>query len=341
MQIANNNGKLHRASHAVGRLLLGFFLTLGIIYSSHPASSDWKPNQNVEIIAGTGPGGGVDRTARTIQRIFQDKILVGISASVVNKPGGGGAVGWAYLNQHPGNGHYLSVSILNLLTNNITGNSPLRHTDFAAIAQLFSEYIAFTVKTDSPIKTGRDLMERFRKDPATISVALSPSRGGVAHIALALAVKEAGIEAKQIKIVVFNTGSEASTALMGGHVELVPTSVSNAAPQLAAGKVRVIAVSSPQRLRGTFANVPTWREQGWNAVVDNWRGIIGPKQMSPAQIAYWEEIFGKLAESDEWKKDLENNMWTNNYMGSIDSQNFLATQYNELRRLLIDLGLAK
>lgn len=181
----------------------------------------------------------------------------------------------------------------------------------------------------------------YKKNPAGVSTGISPSVGAAAHIALALALKEAGVDAKAFKVVVFNSGSQATTAVMGGHVTLVVTSLSTVAPHIAAGRVKAVAVAAPQRLGGIFANIPTWRDQSVNAVLHNWRGIIGPRGLSAAQVSYWEDVFRELTESEEWKKDLEQNTWANNYMDSRGSRKFLDEQYVQLTQILADLGLAK
>ncbi len=309
--------------------------------SSHSASMGWKPEKNVEIVTGSTPGGGLDRTARLIQKVWQEKRMVDAAVTVVSKPGGGNAVSWAYLNRHVGDGHYLSITSLSLLTNHITGSNPLKHTDVTPIAQLFSEYLAFAVNGDSPIKTGKDLVDRLKKDPKSLSIAITPSVGGSNHIAVGLVMKSAGVDIKKLKTVVFNSGGEGTIALLGGHVDLFAVSAANFLEQVKAGKVRIVAICSPQRLGGALADIPTWKEQGINVVFGTWRGVIGPKGMNEAQIAYWEEKFTKLVQTVEWKKELENNLFVDTFMKSNESKKYLEAQYNELKDVLIALGVAK
>lgn len=321
----------------------GMLLLLVAVFSgagSHAAHSAWKPERNVEIVVGAAPGGGVDKTARLIQGILQERKMVEVPVSVVNKPGGGGSIGWTYLNQRPGDAHYVAVTPLNLLTNYITGTSQISPAEITPISLLGSEYIVFTVRTESPIRTGRDLMEVIKKDPRSLNIATA-TRGGANHIAIASAAKKAGVPVKQLKIVVFKSGGESTTALLGGHVDLVPASASVVAPQIKDGKLRAVAVSSPQRLHGLFADVPTWKEQGIDTVFANWRAAIGPKGMTRAQIDYWDEVFAKVTNTDEWKKDLDKNFWVNEYLNSRESRKYLDAQYGELKAILNDLGMAR
>lgn len=317
-------------------LVLAFATPRG--YSTSP---NWKPENNVEIVTGSGPGGGLDRTARTIQKIWQDKKMLDVSVTVVSKPGGTNALSWVYLNSHPGDGHYLSITSLSLLTNHITGSNPLRHSDITPIVQLFSEYIGFAVKGDSQIKTGKDLIDLLKKDPKSLSFGIAPGLGAAGHLGAGIVLKSAGIDIKRLRNVVFNSGGAATTALLGGHVDVVPLSVQNFAPHVEAGKLRLIAIASPERMGGSLANVSTWREQGLNAVFDTWRGVIGPKGLTPAQVAYWEGTFAKLTRTDEWKRDLKNNLWMSSYKNSRESKKFLDDQYNELKALLTELEMAR
>ena len=113
------------------------------------------------------------------------------------------------------------------------------------------------------------------------------------------------------------------------------------ASQLGAGKVRVVAVSSPKRLGGQLASVPTWKEQGADSTFSSSRGVIGPKGMSAAQIAYWESVLARVVESDDWKKEIETNFWDSQFLGSADTRKMLKSQYDEYKSVLVDVGLAR
>jgi putative tricarboxylic transport membrane protein len=322
------------------RCATAIFILLSAVSTSIGAA-EWRPERNVEIIVGTGPGGGQDKTARTVQRILQERKLVAAPVSVVNKPGGGGGVGWTYLNQHAPDAHYLEIGNPTLLTNHIMGRSPMTYTHFTSIAILFTESVAFSVREESPIRTGRDLVERLRKDPASVSFSVGSSLGSANHIAAAQVAKLAGADPRRLKAVVFQGGGEAITALLGGHVDFIASAANNVVGHVAAGKIRVIAVTAPRRLPGTLAAVPTWKEQGVNVVVSNWRMIAGPKGMSPEQVAYWERALGRLVATDEWKKDLQQNDFESLFEKSDAAQRFLRSQYDEFKAELTDVGLAR
>jgi len=304
-------------------------------------SQTWSPEKNVEVIAGGGPGSAFDRTARTIQIRFQTLKLVDASSVVVNKVGGGGTAGWTYLKQFTGDGHRLAVTVPNLLTNYITGNTTLNYTELTPIAQLFDEYVVLVVKADSPIKDGKALIEQLRKDPRTLSISVGTGLGNANHIAVAQVAKAAGVDVKQLKTVVFNSAGEASAALLGGHIDLASSAANTMVSHLQSGAMRALAINSPQRLPGPLAGVPTWKEQGLPVVLSSFRGVIAPGGLSPAQIAYWEGVFLKLSKSDDWNKELEKNAWVSSYTGNAGSTAYLKAQEELLRSALIDLGMAK
>jgi putative tricarboxylic transport membrane protein len=314
---------------------------VALIASAGAHAQAWKPERPVELIAMNAPGGGSDRTLRIMGKIFQEGRFADVPLNVVNKPGGGGVVAFAYLNQHAGDGHYLQLASKSLLTNNIAGLGP-NYKEFTPIAFLFGEYVSVTVKPDSPIKTGRDLVERIKKDPASLSFGIATSLGNPNHQGIAAALKDAGVDIRKLRTVIFPSGGAASTAMMGGHVDVVPITAAFAAQLARQGQVRVIAVTSPARLPDVLADVPTWVELGYkNAVISNWRAMFGPRGMTPAQIAYWEQSLQRFTESEEWKKELESNFWRSEYMRGPETRKYLEQDNAQARAFLSDLGMAK
>lgn len=305
------------------------------------AAEPWKPQRGVEIVAMSGPGGANDVISRAIQRSLQIHKLVTVPVTVVNRPGAGGVFAWNYLNQHPGDGGYLSVSPINLVTEHIAGASPITYTDLTPIAQLFNEYVAYSVLPDSALKSEDDLVRRLKGDPGSASFGIAAALGGANHIATALAMRAAGVEVRKLKFVVFNAGPQSTAAMLGGHVDVAVTPVSGIAPHLQAGKVRVLAVTAPQRLHGAFAAVPTLKEQGVDSVFSSFRGVVGPKDMTREQVAFWEDLLRRIVQTEEWKQDLERNYWESAFMDSAESARYLRSQYELYRPLLAELGLGK
>ena len=314
--------------------------TLPAIASATAAAQEWKPDRPVEIVATNAPGGGSDRIGRIIIKLLQERRLVSTPVSLVNRPGGGGAVAYNYINQHPGSGHYLVMGSRSFLTNNIAGHGP-SYTEFTPVARLFDEYITVSVKPVSPIRSGKDLLSFMKRDPTAISFGIATSLGGPNHQGVAAAMKAAGIDIKKMKNVIFSSGGMATGALLGGHIDVVPLTAGFASSLMRNNQVRIIAVSAPERLPGVLKDVPTWKEQGADAVVAQWRILVGPKGMTAAQIAYWEGVLRRMTDSNEWKKELEENFWKANFQSEAENRKFLAGDYENAKVFLTELGLAK
>ena len=302
------------------------------------AAQEWKPVKNVDIVVNSASGGVADRQARVAQKFLQS--LPGIpSVSVTNRAGGGGSVALNFLIQHPGDAHYICILSTALLTNQIVGASPIRYQDLTPLNILLREYIVVAVKADSPLGSGRDLAARLNKDPASVSFAFSTARGNQNHVVIGMLAKAAGVDPKAAKTVIFAAGGPAVTATLGGHVDVYVGTPGTALPHLQSGRFRILGISSAQRQTGRLAAVPTFREQGIDAVYYSWRGFIGPRGLTPAQIAFWDQAFAKVIQSEDWQKDLEENAWVEAYMNSAEARKHLDAEYAMLGRMLLDLGV--
>ena len=314
----------------------------GVVAFSMPAQAQtWKPTRNVELVVPFAPGAGVDVVARTLQAIWTAKHLIEPSSIIVNKGGGGGNVGFIYVTQHPGDPHYLVFGSSTLLTNQIAGVSTLSHTDFTPVAVMLSEYIAFSVLADSPVKSGADFLQRLQKDPQSLRISIGSAPGNINHIAVALVAKAAAINPKRLKVVVFGSAGEGMTALVGGHVDVSVSTLGVIVPQVEAGKLRALAVTSPRRLSGAMAHVATWSEQGVAMETAFWRGILAPRGIAPEQVAYWEDVLANVNKTDEWQTMAGKYLWDARFKGSKEMRAFIGADYTTFKTILTDLGMAK
>jgi putative tricarboxylic transport membrane protein len=304
------------------------------------AQSSWKPERPIEIIVTCQPGCGPDVAARNMQKIWQDHRIVPVPSVIVHKAGGGGSVAYAYLQQKPGDAHSIVLSGAGAVVNTILGRGT-GHREISLVAVMASEYVGLAVRAGSQLKSGRALMDILRKDPQAISFGVSNSLGNANHQSIALAMKADGIHPAKARIAVFQSGGQSITALLGGHVQVVPASVGLWVNPLKAGQVRLIAVTSPKRLGGDVVNVPTWREQGIDAVVAVWRMITAPPGLTPAQLAFWQDALRKTTETPEWKRELEQNHQTSEFMVGGDLAHAVDALHTQLRALLTDLELVK
>lgn len=316
-------------------------ILLALPYVGAAHAQDWAPKRNVEIVVTSVAGGSNDKTARAVERILVANKLIPSSISVVNKPGSGGNIAYTYLVQHPGDGHYLLVGTPGLVIGHIVGYSQLRYSDFTPIASLVNDYTVFAVNAASPIRTGKDLVERLLKDPKSVTLGVGGAVGGLQTIPAGLLMKAAGGNARDLKVVAFKGSAESVTNLLGGHIDLVTTAAGNAVDHVVSGKLRLVAVAAPQRFGGALAGVPTWREQGFDVVFGAWRSIMGPKGLGAAQVAYWEALLRKATEYPEWKADLEKHYWSEYFTTSAQFRKNLDREYESSKAVLADLGLAR
>lgn len=317
--------------HGLAAVLMGLSPTV--------SAQTWKPERQVEIIVNCAPGCGPDISARLMQSIFQSKRFLDTPITIQNKPGAGGAVAQNYLNQFDRNAHYIYHTDRSLLTSHVMGRTDIGRV--TPIAILFGEYIGVAVKADSPIKSGRDLVERLVKDPAAHSVGIATSLGNTNHQGVANALKQAGVDVRKTRNVTFPSGAHAITAMLGGHIDVVPVSVGLWIDHVKTGAVRVIAVTAPERMTGVLADVPTWREQGSNVLLSNWRAIVGSAGFTTPQVEYWENTFERVLGTDEWKADIVRRHGFTSFMRAAAMKKQMADELPEVKALLADMELAK
>jgi len=142
-------------------------------------------------------------------------------------------------------------------------------------------------------------------------------------------------------VIVFKSNTESATAVMGGHLQMSASAMTSIVSHVTAGRMRIIAVGSPQRSTGLLAGVPTLREQGYDISLANWRAISGPRGLTPAQVAYWEDTLAKVVATDDWKKALEAQYWDLSFLRSQEFAKYLDNEYAVTKALLTELGLTK
>lgn len=303
--------------------------------------SAWRPQREVEIVAGTPPGGGLDRTARALARAIESQRLIEVPVKVVNIPGDGARKAWGYVERHAGDPHVLSIGSPNLTTDHLVGIAAFDHSAFTPLAILYTEYIAFVVRADSAIESGSDLLQRLGVDAASVTVALSTALGNPNHIALAKVIRHARGDVKAPKIRVFDSALDAVADVVAGNAEVAAITAASAVTELAAGTVRALAVSAPTRLSGLYEQTPTWVEQSVDCVIGAWRGVSGARGLTAAQIAFWEGVFAAAIATAEWKAALARHYWTGMYLDGPRLREYLLREDTEMGNLLGELGLLK
>lgn len=319
------------------RLMVASFL---LAAAGTAAAQEWRPSRNIDIIVSSGPGSASDREARVTQKLLQE--LPGMPPVVVtNRQGGGGTVAWTFVSQRAGDAHYLSTLNVALLTNQILGSTQIRYQDLTPLTILMREYIAVWTRAESPIASAKDLLARLKKIPSSVSFGLSPALGNQNHIVLGMLARAAGIDPKGMKIVVYSSGGQGTTAALGGHVDVWAGTLGGAMPHAQAGTIRVLGISTEQRQPGKAAELPTFREQGIDAAYFAYRGFLGPGGLTPAQRAFWDQSFTKMVQTADWKRVEEEHGWGSGFLASADTRKHLDNEFENLKKILSDLGVTK
>ena len=304
-------------------------------------AQDWKPERTVEYVVPAGPGAALDTAARQIKELIDRHQLMPTTMIVTNKPGGAGMVAMGALQGKVGDAHMLVTLTHSSINNKLVGEVALGYEDFTPLAILFDEFITVAVRADSPIRNGRDLVDTLRKNPQALSIGVATSIGNHIHTAIAKPLKVAGVNIARLTVVPFKSSAESMNNLLGGHLDVVSASAVNVVPLMKAGKIRVIAVAAAERLGGELAEVPTWREQGVDAVYSSSQGLLGARGLSAAQVRYWEGVLQRVTQLPEWGAFLARNHWKPRFMGPAEATRYLDAESASARLLLGELGLLK
>jgi len=301
----------------------------------------WKPTRPIELVNPAAPGGSVDLMLRMVKKFVDDNKLVDVPVNVVYKTGANGAIALDYVNQQQGSGEVLFAMAHTYLGIKLTGESKLDFRDLTHVGVLFKEYHVTAVRPESPLKTGKDLIDRMRADPSSLSYGFFGNPGNHLHLAAAIPLKVAGVDIRKMTNVPYRSGPEAMVAAIGGHLDVALVSAVNPATNVQAGKMRVLTQTGGKRGAGYLSEVPTWKELGVDVEYATVQGISGPRNMPAAAVAFWEDVLARLSKEPEWQKVLERSLWENAYMNAAQSTAFYDAEHVKIRAALQDLGLVK
>ena len=207
---------------------------------------------------------------------------------------------------------------------------------FRSIALLTAEAEAIVVPADSKYETLQQLIDDFKADPTSISWG-GGSAGGTDHILVGLIAKEVGVDPSQINYIAHSGGGEATAAILSGAVSAGVSGVSEFTDQVEAGTMRLLAVSSEERLEGVDA--PTIKESGVNVALMNWRAVFGAPDLTTEQRDAVVAVIQKMHDSPEWKQALETNGWTDFFKTGDEFATFLNDEIMRIEGVLRDIGL--
>ncbi len=293
-------------------------------------------NANLKLMIPANPGGGWDITGRALGNALREA-GVASAVSFENKGGAAGAIGLAqFYNASRGDPNALLVMGAVMLGGIITGKPPVSITQVTPIARLTSEYNVFVLPENSPFKSMKDVVEQLKKDPGSVKWG-GGSRGATEHVAAAMIAREVGVDASKINYVPFRGGGEAVAAILGGNVTVGGSGYSEFAPYIESGRMRPIAVTSAQRLKGL--NAPTLKEQGLNIEIGNWRGIYGAAGITPAQREALVDMVTKATRTKGWADAVEKNGWTPALLTGRAFEEFVERDFANLRAIMVKSGM--
>ena len=283
---------------------------------------------NIKMMIPANPGGGWDSTGRALGKAMLDAKAAD-TVQYDNKGGAAGVIGLAqFVNSAKGDGNALMVMGAVMLGGIITSKPAVGLDKVTPIARLTSEYNVFVVPSDSPHKTMKDVVEQLKKDPGSVKWG-GGSKGSTEHISASMLAGKVGVDPKKVNYVAFRGGGEATAAILGGNVTVGGSGYSEFAEYIKAGKMRAIGVTSDKRLPGI--NVPTMKEQGFDVVLGNWRGVYGGPGITAEQRAALTDIIVKATKSKSWADDLEKNGWTPALMTGKGFDEFVDNEFASLR----------
>jgi putative tricarboxylic transport membrane protein len=289
--------------------------------------------QELNIMAPAAPGGGWDGTARAFQQTLQQEGIVP-TVEVTNVPGAGGTIGLAQFANADADD--LMVSGLVMVGAILTQNSPVTLDDVTPLARLIGEYEVIVVPADSEFETLDELIAAFKENPGSIAWG-GGSAGGADHILVGQIAQEVGVPADQVNYIAHAGGGEALASLLANDVAAGVSGYAEFAGQIAAGELRPLAISSPDRLEGV--DVPTLKEQGIDVEFLNWRGLFGAGDLTDEERQQLLQVIEQAVKSDTWQQILKERNWVDTYLAGDEFANFLAEDRERIEMVLKDVGL--
>jgi len=296
------------------------------------------PSKNIEVIVPFAPGGGTDNMMRTITGIIEENKWSPTSITVNNRPGGSGTVGYSYLIGKKGDSHVIAGATPMIVSGKLQGRLPGNHRDAMTVLMVVAiDELMLSVRSESPYKTIEEFVAAARARPGQLTVGGTGTQNED-HIFAHLLEESAKIK---LKYVPFNSGGEVTAALMGGHVDAGVMNPNEISAQVEAGKARNLAVAAHKRMSGA-PDVPTFAEKGFPFYWEQMRGVVGPANMAPEAVAWWQDTLKKVTSTRKWQDDyIKGNLLTPTAWVGEEANKYLDGITGAYERALADLGALK
>lgn len=296
-----------------------------------------KVMDSIHFLIPGGAGGGWDGTARGTGEALTKAGLVG-SASYENMSGGGGGKAIGYLIENSASNHgTLMVNSTPIVIRSLTGVFPHNFRDLTLVAGTIGDYAAVVVGKDSPINSMDDLMAAYDADPRNTAIGGGSVPGGMDHLVAAMVFEAAGKDALAVKYIPYDAGGKAMAALLSGEIAALSTGFSEAVDLAAAGEVKIIGVTSDDRVPAA-PDAMTMKEQGIDTSFVNWRGFFAAPDLPTDQLAQYQKALSEMYATPEWEAVRARNGWVNIHNSGEEFKTFLEGQEKVIGDLMKKLG---
>ena len=293
--------------------------------------------EKIHFLIPGGAGGGWDGTARGTGEALTESGIVG-SATYENMSGGGGGKAIGYLIENADSNHgTLMVNSTPIVIRSLVGRFPHNFRDLTMIAGTIGDYAAFVVNKDSPINSFKDLVAAYKADPKSVAIGGGSVPGGMDHLVVAMAMQAAGQDPTKVKYIPYDAGGKAMAALLSGEIQALSTGFSEAVGMDKAGEVKIIGVTSAERVDAA-PNAMTLKEQGYDAEFVNWRGFFAAPGLPEAKATAYRDAIAKMYSTPEWEKVRARNGWVNIHNPGDKFTSFLENQETVIKDLMTKLG---
>jgi len=300
--------------------------------------------QAAECIAPANPGGGWDFTCRSIGKIMYDIGAVDKPIQVTNMAGGGGGLAYSHVVNKRNSDADLIVAASSATATRLAQNAyaGMTYDQVRFLGAIGGDYGVIAVAKDAPYKNLGDLIDAVKSNPASVTFAGGSAAGGFDHLKVLMTLKKDGFnDVTKVKYIGVDGGGDAITQMIGGHVQAMTGDISEVVGFMKSGDVRVIAIFAEDRLQGEFGSIPTAKEQGYDVVALNWRGLYVPKGISDADYRKWSDALAKVGASKEWAEAMKANGLMPFHEVGDDFQNYVGGLMSEIAPLSREIGVIK
>lgn len=310
-------------------------LFVSVLAWALPCAAQTYPSRPIELISPTGAGGGSDLVARTVADIVAKEKLLPQPFVVMNRPGGGGAIGQQYAAGKRGDPYTVLVAGTSLLTVPVRTGLDVGLDKFQPLGMIGVDLNSLAVREDSPYRTLKDFLAAAKAKPKSINIAIT-FPGGTAH---SLMYRLEQLSGARFNTVSFKSGTDAVTAVLGGHVHATAENLGEVMPHVETKKLRLLGVPAMKRPVG-LPDVPTLKEQGYDLQAGAYRSFVAPAGIPRDAVVVLEAVFAKVHKSPAWRDYMARNMYEDLYMNADEFTRWLVSQQAETTRFLTEMGLA-